>query len=67
LLDIVDHQVNGYLAKPFETDELAYGINWILADEGRYQVLSQAARLKAETHFDIRIITGKYTELYRKI
>ena len=67
LLDIVDHQVNGYLAKPFETDDLAYGINWILGKESRYQALTQAARLKAKTHFDIRKVAVQYTELYHKI
>ena len=29
LLDIVDHKVNGYLAKPFESEDLANGIEYI--------------------------------------
>jgi len=28
--DLIDHQINGYLAKPFETTDLAKGINWVL-------------------------------------
>ena len=27
LLDIVEHQINGYLAKPFDTSDLAAGID----------------------------------------
>ena len=30
LKDIVDHKVNGYLAKPFETEDLANGIKYVM-------------------------------------
>ncbi|NLO17471.1 MAG: glycosyltransferase, partial [Arcobacter butzleri] len=30
LLDIVDHQTNGYLAEPFESEDMACGIEWVL-------------------------------------
>jgi glycosyltransferase involved in cell wall biosynthesis len=65
LLDIVDHQTNGYLAKPYDTVDLAKGIDWILENRDRYMKLSRAARRKAETHFDIDIVVGQYLELYR--
>jgi len=29
LLDIIDHKENGYLAKPFDTTDLANGIEWV--------------------------------------
>ena len=31
LKDIVDHKVNGYLAHPFESDDFARGIEWVLS------------------------------------
>ena len=31
LPDIVDHQHTGYLAKAFDTEDLAEGIDWVLA------------------------------------
>ena len=31
LPDIVDHQRTGYLAKAFDTEDLAHGIAWVLA------------------------------------
>ena len=39
LLDIIDHKINGYLAKPFDTSDLAAGINWVLADGNRHKEL----------------------------
>lgn len=65
--DIVDHQQNGYLAKPFEPDDLAKGIMWVLEDEERRKRLSKNARQKVEENFDIRIIAQKYKELYLKL
>jgi glycosyltransferase involved in cell wall biosynthesis len=67
LLDIVDHKTNGYLAKPFDTADLAEGVNWILGNRDRYIDLSRAARLKAETKFDIRIVARRYMELYEEV
>jgi glycosyltransferase involved in cell wall biosynthesis len=67
LLDIVDHEVNGFLSKPFDTRDLAKGIEWVLANEDRHRELSRAARRKAETHFDIRIVARHYSDLYKLI
>ena len=33
-MDIVDHKVNGYRAQPFEHEDLARGIEWILENDG---------------------------------
>jgi len=67
LLDIVDHKKNGYLATPFKPDDLAEGITWVLETGEKSGELSQAARLKAETHFDIRIVARQYETLYGRI
>ncbi len=67
LLDIVTHQSNGYLAIPFDCDDLANGINWVLADPHRHQNLRVAARKKAEQEFDQLLQAQRYQELFHKI
>jgi len=64
LLDIIDHKLNGYLAKPFDTSDLAAGIDWVLSDNSRHKELCIKAREKAVACFDIEKIAGQYAELY---
>lgn len=65
--DIVDHQQNGYLARPFEIDDLAHGIAWVLEDSERYARLCQQARTKAEQEFALTRQSEDYCRLYTKI
>lgn len=65
LLDIVDHQINGYLAKPFDTNDLAQGIAWVINAEN-YSELCKNARDKALKEFDYKVIAKKYISLYEK-
>lgn len=41
--DMVEHQVNGYLAKPFDTEDFSRGIEWVLARSRRLKVGCQKA------------------------
>ena len=66
LLDIVDHRVNGYLAKPFDTNDLAQGIDWVLNAEN-YSELCKNAQDKVLKEFDSKVVANKYIELYEKI
>ena len=66
LLDIVDHKKNGYLAKPFESDDLANGISWCLENNNDGQ-LSINGRNKVLNNFTIDIMTEKYLSLYKSI
>ena len=65
--DIVDHKLNGYLAKPFDTSDLAVGINWVLSDNARHKELCIKAREKAVACFDIKKVAGQYAELYMEV
>lgn len=67
LLDIVDHQKNGYLAKPFKTEDLAYGIKWVLEDNIRWKKLIKNARAKVENKFNIVKVAKRYENLYKDI
>ena len=67
LSDIVEHQKNGYLAKPFDTGDLACGIKWVLEDDKRWKKLSENAREKVVNEFDIIRVAKRYTDLYKEI
>jgi glycosyltransferase involved in cell wall biosynthesis len=66
LLDIVDHQKNGYLAQPFDTSDLAKGIDWILNNDN-YDELCKNAREKVVREFDYDVVAKKYINLYEKV
>ena len=66
--DIVEHKVNGYKAKPFDTADLAYGVEWILdLNESDYVALCASAEIRARTLFESKVIAEKYKSLYEEI
>ena len=65
--DMIEHQISGYLAKPFDNSDLAAGIDWVLSDEKRHKDLCIKAREKALARFDIEKIAKQYAELYESI
>ena len=67
LKDIVDRQQNGYLAKPYETEDLARGIAWVLEDPDRHQKLCRSARVKVEEKFTLQVQARAYNNLYEEI
>ncbi|NEO91852.1 MAG: glycosyltransferase [Moorea sp. SIO3G5] len=67
LKDIVDHQQNGYLAKPFDIEDLATGIAWVVQDRDRYSKLCIHARQKAEQAFSLEVQARRYLSLYNEI
>ena len=67
LKDIVDHQQNGYLAKPYEVEDLAQGIAWILQDRERHHLLRKSARQKAEQAFHLELQARHYISLYQEL
>ena len=67
LIDIVSHQKTGYLAKPYDPESLAYGINWTIRNEERNRKLSSESRLKAMKYWDSRIVAKKYIDAYQSV
>lgn len=65
--DMIEHKQNGYLAEPYETDDLAEGIRWVLADTDRREALRGKAREKVLDEFDYPVVAQKYEALYREI
>ena len=65
LPDIVQHQQTGYLARAFDTEELARGIQWVLADRTRHAVLSANARRDAVARFSYPVVAEQYLRVYQ--
>jgi glycosyltransferase involved in cell wall biosynthesis len=64
--DIIDHKKNGYLAKPFDVDDLKRGIEWCIEDKERNCQLGKNAREKAESKFSTKIQIKNYIENFKK-
>lgn len=64
--DMIDHQETGYLAHPFDVDDLAHGLGWVLADDGRLAALKTAARRKAEAEFGSQLQTERMLQVYEE-
>lgn len=63
--DMVEHQVNGYLAKEKDSEDLARGIRWCL--DNKDGSISAAARKKVLDNYTIENVGKQYVELYEKI
>ena len=64
LPDIVDHMQTGYLANPFDVDDLAQGVSWVLEEKERRMDLSANSRRKAEDLFSYPVVARRYRDLY---
>ncbi|MGE4511221.1 MAG: glycosyltransferase family 4 protein [Sulfurimonadaceae bacterium] len=64
--DMIEHRTNGYLAKPFESQDLANGIEWIL-NTANYNKLCSNARDKVMQEFASEVVAKKYIQLYQEI
>ncbi len=67
LPDIVDHLRTGWLARPFDTENLAAGIAWVLGDRERAKQLGVAAREMAVHRFSGSTIADQYVAVYREL
>jgi glycosyltransferase involved in cell wall biosynthesis len=67
LPDIVEHKETGYLAKAFDTQDLAEGIRWVLADTGRRARLSSQSRNAAVAKFSYPVVAEQYLRLYETV
>jgi len=65
--DLIDHETNGYLARPYEPADLVRGIAWVIEDEKRWQDLSNRARRKTEIEFELHSVARQYGNLYQEV
>jgi glycosyltransferase involved in cell wall biosynthesis len=64
LLDVVRHQETGYLAKAYDPEDFARGIQWVLEDRERYAKLSAQAREDAVGRFSYPAVARQYLTVY---
>ena len=64
--DMIEHKKSGYLAKPFDVNDLADGIKYIL-NNSNYDEFCRNARKKVLNQFDYKVVSQKYIHLYRDI
>jgi len=65
--DMVVHRHNGYLARRYDTTELAEGLHWVVADEIRREKLASAARKTVLDAFTLDMAAGRYLALYEDL
>ena len=65
-LDVITHKVDGYLAQPYEVEDFANGIAWIL-DHIHSKGLSFESRLKCQRQFDLLNVANQYKSLYEDL
>ena len=65
--DLIRHGFNGYLAKPFESQDLAAGIAWILESAERQVELSLSARRESVDRYRFSVVAQQYERLYREL
>ncbi len=65
--DLVEHGRTGYLARPYEPDDLAAGIGGLLQDDAARQEMAMRSRRKAEEEFSLDKVSQRYAALYREI
>jgi len=64
IVDIVDANITGALAEPFDPVSLATAIRWVLEDPERQRKLGFAARQKGKRVWDPSRISNLYAEVY---
>jgi glycosyltransferase involved in cell wall biosynthesis len=67
LKDIVAHQQCGYLAQPYESEDLARGIAWVLEDGDRHLKLCENARARAVDQFELKLQAQAYQALFQEL
>lgn len=64
LSDIVVHHKTGYLAKAFDSEDLATGLKWTLQSQMHNNLLGQAARDRAVALWSYGVVSQRYIDAY---
>ena len=62
--DMIGHKKNGYLAKPFDSEDLAQGIQWTLENK---HAIGEQPRSTVHEKFDQNVVTPEYIKLYENL
>ncbi|SKB57397.1 glycosyltransferase family 4 protein [Dyadobacter psychrophilus] len=64
--EMIDHQVNGYIALQASAHSLAEGIEWVLEDQNNAR-MSENARTKVLETYAESIVAAQYQQLYQSL
>ncbi len=67
LTSAIEHNKTGYLARAYDSEDLAEGIRKILTDQDNYKQLQQNARERAVKLWSQEVVSNQYIELYKKV
>jgi glycosyltransferase involved in cell wall biosynthesis len=67
LPDLIDHGESGYLARPFEVDDLARGIESLVMDDTLRRALGDRARQAVVERFAPAVIARRHLNLYEDL
>ena len=67
LPDFIQHQRTGYLATPFDTRDLALGIQVIVESDSHRDELSDSARTRAEREWSYRAVALAHTDVFSQV
>ena len=65
--DLIDHEISGYLAQPYEVESFARGMAWVLEDDNRHAQLADRARSKIKDGFSLELMSRRYADLYEEL
>jgi glycosyltransferase involved in cell wall biosynthesis len=66
LRDIVEHEKTGWLAPPFEIENMAKGIFWMLQDADKIAMLSGQSRALALKRYSPAVVVKQYCDVYEE-
>jgi glycosyltransferase involved in cell wall biosynthesis len=66
LLDSVIHLETGYLAQPYDTNDLAKGIKWVLDNNSENRLCINSRKLMLD-FFDMKIVVNNFYSYYNTI
>jgi len=67
IADIVKHKVSGYLSKPFDVNDFADGVQWVMGSAERLSSIGQAAYDFTSTYCAPNTVARKYLKLYHSL
>ncbi len=65
--DLIEHRKNGYLARPFDTQDFARGIEWVIDEATAWQELSERARTSVIEKYSLHKVAYRYKELFLEL
>jgi len=67
ITDLIDHEQNGYLAEPYDPNDLAQGIGWILENDEQQKKMADKARQKIIREFSIEYTAERHLNLFQEL